>query len=66
MSIFLPYNVTTVVSTFTTWFNLDLSTLTDYQSLILTIGANLYFFIFWFFVLWCVLKSLNWVYERLF
>ena len=25
-----------------------------------------YFFIFWGFIIYCILKSLNWVYERLF
>lgn len=66
MSIFLPYNVTTVISKFTEWFNLDLTSLTNFESICITILANIYFFIFWGFILWCILKGLNWVYERLF
>lgn len=65
MSIFLPYNVTEVISKFSEWFSLDLTGITDYQALILCIGTNIYFFIFWGFILYCILKSLNWVYERL-
>ena len=65
MSIFLPYSVSEVINTFTTWFSLDLSSLSDYQSIILTILANAYFFGFWFFIIYFSLKSLNWVYERL-
>lgn len=66
MSIFLPYSPDVVITTFTSWFSLDLSLLTDYQTLILTILANIYFFGFWFFVMFFVLKGLNRVYERLF
>lgn len=66
MSIFLPYDVTTVISKFSEWFSLDLSTLTSFESICLTMLANMYFFIFWGFIIYCVLKSLNWVYERLF
>ena len=65
MSIFLPYSVSEVINTFTTWFSLDLSSLSDYQSLVLTILSNAYFFGFWFFIIYFSLKSLNWVYERL-
>lgn len=66
MSIFLPYSVTEVINTFTSWFSLDLTSLTSFESITLTILANMYFFIFWGFILWCILKGLNWVYERLF
>lgn len=66
MSIFLPYSITEVVSKFSEWFSLDLSNLTAYESITITILANMYFFIFWGFILWCILKGLNWVYERLF
>ena len=65
MSIFFPYSVTDVISTFETWFTLDLSLLTGYQKIILTLFANIYFFGFWFFIIFFTLKSLNWVYERL-
>lgn len=65
MSIFLPYDVTAVILKFSEWFNLDLSELTDFESIVITMLANIYFFIFWGFILWCIIKSLNWVYERL-
>lgn len=66
MSIFLPYSPEVVISTFTTWFSLDLTTLTNFESLILTLVSNIYFFGFWFFMLYFILKGLNRVYERIF
>ena len=66
MSIFLPYSPTVVIETFTRWFNLDLSSLTSYESLIITLLSNLYFFVFWFFIIYFVLKGINRVYERIF
>lgn len=66
MSIFLPYSVEQVVTYFTTLYNLDLSTLTSYQTLILNILANAYFFLFWGLVIYFSLKLFNRVWERLF
>lgn len=66
MSIFLPYSVEQVVTYFTTLYNLDLSTLTSFQSLILNLIANAYFFLFWGFVIYFSLKLFNRVWERLF
>lgn len=66
MSIFLPYSVEQVVTYFTTLYNLDLTTLTSYQTLILNILANAYFFLFWGFVIYFSLKLFNRVWERLF
>lgn len=66
MSIFLPYSPQIVVDTLSAWFSLDLTSLTSYESLILTFFSNLYFFVFWFFVLYFVLKGFNRVYERIF
>lgn len=66
MSIFLPYSPTVVVETLTNWFSLDLSSLTSYESLIITLISNLYFFVFWFFIIYFVLKGINRVYERIF
>lgn len=66
MSIFIPYNPQVVVETFSTWFSLDLTTLSDYQSLILCIMSNAYFFLFWFFIMYFVLKGFNRIYERIF
>lgn len=66
MSIFLPYSVEQVVTYFTTLYNLDLTTLTPYQSLILNLIANAYFFLFWGFVIYFSIKLFNRVWERLF
>lgn len=66
MSIFLPFNPTVVVETLTNWFSLDLSSLTNYETLIITLLSNLYFFVFWFFIIYFVLKGINRVYERIF
>ena len=66
MSIFLPYSVEQVVTYFTTLYNLDLTTLTPYQSLILNLIANAYFFLSWGFVIYFSIKLFNRVWERLF
>ena len=66
MSIFLPYSVEQVVTYFTTLYNLDLTTLTSYQTLILNILANAYFFLYWFFIIYFSIKLFNRVWERLF
>lgn len=66
MSIFLPYSVEQVVTYFTTLYNLDLTTLTSYQFLILNLIANAYFFLFWGFVIYFSIKLFNRVWERLF
>lgn len=66
MSIFLPYSVEQVVEYFTTLYSLDLSTLTSFQSLMLNLIANAYFFLFWGLVIYFSLKLFNRVWERLF
>lgn len=66
MSIFLPYSVNVVIEYFTNLFSLDLTTLTSYETLILTILANLYFFIYWGFVIYLALKIFNRIWERFF
>lgn len=66
MSIFLPYSPEVVINTFTTLFCIDLTSLTTYETLIITILANAYFFGFWFFMLYFILKGFNRVYERIF
>ena len=66
MSILLPYNVDVVINYFTNTFNLDLTTLTSYETLIITILSNLYFFIYWFFIIYIALKLFNRIYERIF
>ena len=66
MSILLPYNPSVVLDYFSTIFSLDLSTLTNYESLILTILSNLYFFIYWGFIIYIALKIFNRIWERFF
>lgn len=66
MSLFLPYSPDVVISTFTTLFSLDLTSLSSYQLLIITLISNAYFFGFWFFILYFTLKGFNRVYERIF
>lgn len=66
MSIFLPYSVEQVITYFTTLYNLDLSTLTSYQTLILNILANAYFFLYWGFVIYFSIKLFNRVWEKIF
>lgn len=66
MSIFLPYNVEFVIQYFTSLYSIDLSTLTSYESLIITLIANLYFFIYWGIIIYFVLKLFNRVWERFF
>lgn len=66
MSIFIPYSLDSVIKHFSTLFNLDLSTLSSYESVILTILANLYFFIFWGIIIYFSLKILNRIWERFF
>lgn len=66
MSIFLPYSVDVVINFFSQAYNLNLSTLTDYQRLILTIGSNIYFFLYWFIIIYFALKIFNRIYQRIF
>ena len=66
MSIFLPYSVEQVITYFTTLYNLDLTTLTPYQTLILNIVANAYFFLFWGVIIYFSIKLFNRVWERIF
>ena len=66
MSIFLPYSVDAVIDYFTTTFSLDLTTLTAYENLMITILANLYFFVDWGFIIYIALKLFNRIYERIF
>lgn len=66
MSIFLPYNPTIVIEYFTSLFSFDLTTLSSYELLIVTILSNLYFFIYWFVILYFSLKVFNRIWERFF
>lgn len=66
MSIFLPYSVDSVINYFTLLFNLDLTSLSAYETLSLTILSNLYFFIYWGFIIYISLKLFNRIWERFF
>lgn len=66
MSIFLPYSPSIVIEYFTSLFSLDLTTLSTYESLIITILANIYFFIYWFIITYFSLKIFNRIWERFF
>lgn len=64
MSIFLPYDTSTVLTYLSELFSIDITSLTSYETLILTIVSNLYFFVFWFFICYFVLKIFNRIYEK--
>lgn len=66
MSIFIPYNPTIVLEHFTNLYNLDLTTLTNYETITLTILSNIYFFAFWFVIIYFSLKIFNRIWERFF
>lgn len=65
MSIFLPYSPSVVLAYFTDLFNVDITQFTEFESLITTLLANLYFYVYWFFILYFALKIFNRLYERL-
>lgn len=64
MSLFFPYSPTILLDYFSTLFNLDLSSLTSFEIMVLTILTNLYFFGFWFFICYFSLKIFNRIWER--
>ena len=66
MSIFIPYDPIGVVDYFTNMFSLDLSSLTSYQTLIITVISNAYFFLFWGIIIYFSLKIFNRIWERFF
>lgn len=66
VSIFLPYSIDLVINYFATKFSIDLTTLTVYEQLSITIFANIYFFVYWFFVIYIALKIFNRIWERVF
>lgn len=66
MSIHIPYDPTIIVEYFTNLFNLDLTTLSSYETIILTLLSNIYFFIFWGIIIYFSLKLFNRIWERFF
>ena len=65
LSILFPYSVDVVLNYFTTTFGLDLTALSSYESLMIMILANLYFFVYWGFIIYIALKLFNRIYERI-
>ena len=66
MSIFLPYSVEVVINYFATKFSIDLSALSSYEMLSITIMSNIYFFLYWGFIIYIALKLFNRIWERIF
>lgn len=66
MSIFFPYNPTDVLNYFTNAFGITLSSLTSFETLLITILSNMYFYLYWGFIIYLALKIFNRIYERLF
>lgn len=66
MSIIFPYTPDVVISFYSSLFSLDLTTLNNYQVLVLTIASNLYFFVYWFIIIYFSLKIFNRIWERMF
>lgn len=66
MSILLPYSPDFVIDYFSNLYTLDLTTLTAYESLVITILANLYFYVYWGFIIYIALKLFNRIWERFF
>ena len=66
MSIFIPYTPSQVLDYLISLFSLDFTSLTAYETTIITIFANLYFFIFWFIIIYFALKIFNRIWERFF
>lgn len=66
MSIFIPYSPDVVKTYFSTLYTVDLSSLTGYEDLIITLLSNIYFFVFWFVIVYFALKIFNRIWERFF
>lgn len=66
MSIFFPYDPSSVITSLSDLFSIDLSSLTAFETLLITIVSNLYFFLFWFFIIYFALLIFNRLWSRLF
>ncbi len=66
MSLFFPYSPSVVLNFLADTFSISLSSLTEFETLLITILSNLYFFIYWGFILYISLKIFNRIYERIF
>ncbi len=66
MSIVFPYGPTAITDYLTNLFSTNLSELTPFESIVITLISNIYFFIFWFFIIYFALKIFNRIWERFF
>ena len=66
MSIFFPYSPSDVLSTISSLFSIDISTLQPSDTIVITLICDLYFFVFWFIIMYFALKIFNRIWERLF
>lgn len=66
MSFIFPYNPSIVINSFTELFSINLTELSSYETLMLTILSNIYFFLFWFIIVYFSLKIINRIWERFF
>lgn len=66
MSIFLPYSPSDVITYYADIFSITLTSLTPYEQIILTCLSNLYFFVYWGFIIYFALKIFNRIWERIF
>lgn len=64
MSLFIPYSPTDVITYLSTLFTIDLSSFTSFETLLITLIANIFFFIYWFIVVYFALKIINRLWER--
>ena len=66
MSIFIPYDINSTINYLSNLFSIDLSSLTSFENILLTLFANLYFFLTWYILIYFALKIFNRIWERLF
>ena len=64
MSIFFPYTPDIVIDYFSVKFAIDLTTLSSYETLSITLLANIYFFFYWTIIIYFSLKLFNRLWER--
>lgn len=66
MSIFFPYSPSDVLAHLSNLFALDYSTFTPFETTLITLFSNLYFFVYWFIIIYFSIKIFNRIWERLF
>lgn len=66
LSIFFPYSPNLVIDYLSELFSFDYTSLSAFESTIITIFSNLYFFVVWFIIVYFSLKIFNRIWERLF